>query len=149
MSRLSGVGIASRGYIYNFYYNILYLSYEKQNQKHFTCVALAKKGLVVGALRLSVRPQLLGCLVRVVCNSKSFYFFLFKLCVTVVHILKMCTSYFAHFHVYFLVLRVLNLVIFRPKMRSGCLVCVICNSNRFYSFIFKVRKTPKIRNQYN
>ena len=39
---------------------------------------------------------LLGCLVCVICNSKSFHSLLFKLCITIVHILKMCTSYFVH-----------------------------------------------------
>ena len=69
----------------------------------FTCVALAKAGLVVGPLRPSVRPVVrpsvrnaLGCQVCVICNSKSFHSFLFKLCLMIVHILKMCTSYFVH-----------------------------------------------------
>ena len=50
----------------------------------------------------SVRPSvrlsatLLGCLVCVICNSKSFHSFLFKLCIMIVHILKMCTSHFVH-----------------------------------------------------
>ena len=81
----------------------------------FTCVALAKAGLVVGPLRpsgrpsvrLSVRPSVRpsvcpsvrntsGCQVCVICNSKTFHSFLFKLCLMIVHILKMCTSYFVH-----------------------------------------------------
>ena len=76
----------------------------------FTCVALAKAGLVVGGLRpsvrLSVRPfvcpsvslsaTLMGCLVCVICNSNSFHSFIFKLCLMIVHTLKMCTSYFVH-----------------------------------------------------
>ena len=41
-------------------------------------------------------PMLWGCLVCVICNSKSFHSFLFKLCLMIVHILKMCTFYFVH-----------------------------------------------------
>ena len=65
---------------------------------------LPKAGLVVGPLRpcvrpsicLSVRPSatLFGCLVCVICNSKSFHSFLFKLCIMIVHIFKMCTFNF-------------------------------------------------------
>ena len=81
----------------------------------FTCVALARAGLVVGPLRPSGRPSVrlsvcpsvrpsvcpsvrntLGCQVCVICNSKTFHSFLFKLCLMIVHILKMCTSYFVH-----------------------------------------------------
>ena len=76
----------------------------------FTCVALAKAGLVVGPLRLSVRPSvrsfvcssvhlsatLLGCLVCVICNSNSFHSFIFKLSLMIVHTLKMCTHCFGH-----------------------------------------------------
>ena len=69
----------------------------------FTCMALAKAGLVVGPLRPSGRPSVcpsvrntLGCQVCVICNSKSFHSFLFKLCLMIVHILKMCTIYFVH-----------------------------------------------------
>ena len=72
----------------------------------FTCVALAKAGLVVGPLLPSIRPSvcpfirssatLLGCLVCVICNSNSFHSFVFKLCLMIVHTLKMCTSCFVH-----------------------------------------------------
>ena len=69
----------------------------------FTCVALAKAGLVVGPLRPSGRPSVcpsvrntLGYQVCVICNSKTFHSFLFKLCLMIIHILKMCTSYFVH-----------------------------------------------------
>ena len=58
-----------------------------------TCVALAKAGLVVGPLRSSI---LLGCLVCKICNSKGFHSFLFKHCIMIVRVLKMCTSYFVH-----------------------------------------------------
>ena len=47
---------------------------------------------------LTVHPFaiLLGRLVFVICNSKSFHSFLLKLCIVIVHISKMCTSYFLH-----------------------------------------------------
>ena len=73
----------------------------------FTCVALAKAGLVVGPLR-PVSPSVvcpsvcpsgrntLGCQICVIYNSKSFHSFLFKLCLMIVHILKMCTFYIVH-----------------------------------------------------
>ena len=40
--------------------------------------------------------MLRGGLVCVICNSKSFHSFLFKLCIMIVHILNKCTSYFVH-----------------------------------------------------
>ena len=46
--------------------------------------------------------MLRGCLVCVICNSNSIHFFIFKLCIMIVHTLKMCTSYFARlFHCLF------------------------------------------------
>ena len=83
---------------------------ETQKMLVFSWVALAKAGLVVGPLRLSVRSfvpmfvlmsvrlcaTLLGCLVCVICNSNSFYSLIFKLCLMIVHTLKKCTSYFVH-----------------------------------------------------
>ena len=56
----------------------------------------------------------------------SFLSFLFKLCLMIVHIMKMCTSYFVHISQLFL--GVLNLDIFPSKMLRGGLGCVICNS---------------------
>ena len=35
-----------------------------------------------------------GCLVCVNCNSNIFHSLIFKLCIMIVHTLKMCTSYF-------------------------------------------------------
>ena len=32
----------------------------------------------------------------VICDSNSFHFFIFKLCIMIVHTLKMCTFYFVH-----------------------------------------------------
>ena len=67
-----------------------------------TCVALAKAGLVVGPLCRSGRPSVpntLGCQVYIICNSKSFHSFSFKLCQMIFHILKiLCT-----FHKFFLI----------------------------------------------
>ena len=59
-----------------------------------TCIAVAKAGLVIGPLRPSA--TLLGYLDCVIYSSKSFHFFLFKLCIMIVHILKMCTCHFVH-----------------------------------------------------
>ena len=72
----------------------------------FTCVALAKAGLVMAHLHPSA--TLLGCLVCVICNSKRFHSFSFKLCIMIVHILKMCTSYFMHISRLFSFLRVVG-----------------------------------------
>ena len=44
----------------------------------------------------SVHPHLLGYLVYVIFNSKSFHSFLFQLCIMIVNILMMCTFYFVH-----------------------------------------------------
>ena len=43
----------------------------------------------------SVRNTL-GCQVCVICTSKSYDPFLFKLCLMIGHILKVCTSYFVY-----------------------------------------------------
>ena len=47
-------------------------------------------------LNLDIFPSemLSGCLVFVICNSNSIQYFIFKLCLMVVHTLKMCTFYF-------------------------------------------------------
>ena len=37
-----------------------------------------------------------GCQVCVICNSNSFHSFIFKLCIMIIHTLKMCISYFVH-----------------------------------------------------
>ena len=46
-----------------------------------------------------------GCLVCVNCNSNSFHSFKFKLCIMIVHTLKMCISYFIFykFHDFFFI----------------------------------------------
>ena len=45
----------------------------------------------------SVCPSIFWGLVCIICNSnKSFHSFIFKLCIMIVHTLKMCTYYFVH-----------------------------------------------------
>ena len=79
------------------------------------------------------------CLVCVICNSKSIHSFIFKLCIMVVHTLKMCTFYFMHISlIFFHFWGVLNLDIFSLEMLRWYLVCVICNSKSFHSLIFKL-----------
>ena len=45
--------------------------------------------------------MLRGCLVFVICNSNSIHYFIFKLCLMVVHTLKMCTFYFVQISFFF------------------------------------------------
>ena len=40
--------------------------------------------------------MLKGSLVCVLCDSNSFHSFVFKLCIMIIHILKICTSQFVH-----------------------------------------------------
>ena len=55
------------------------------------------------------------------------------------HIDNVHQSFCAHLINIFLFLGLLNLDIFFPsEMLRGCLVCVICNSSSFHSFIFKL-----------
>ena len=78
-------------------------------------------------------------LVCVICNSKSFHSIIFKLCIMIVHSLNVCLSFSVQNLInIFLVLGLSNLNIFPSKMLRGCLVCVICNSSSFHSFIFKL-----------
>ena len=58
----------------------------------------------------------------------------------IVHILKMCTSYFVHIiqGFFFSVLRGVELRYFPSKMLRGGLVFVICSSKSFCSFSFKL-----------
>ena len=64
----------------------------------YALFATNKNPFVRESVCLSVNPSaiLLGRLVFVICNSKSFHSFLLKLCNVIVHISKMCTSYFVH-----------------------------------------------------
>ena len=80
--------------------------------------------------------MLKGCLVCVICNTNSIHSFLFKLCIMIVHILKMCTFYFVHISGFlFLFLRgVEPRHFFHPK----CLgVPSLCNAY-IHSFSFKL-----------
>ena len=95
MLRFAFRPLTSAVYMHSSIKNIELQGTAKSKKCIVTCVALAKAGLVVGPLRPSVRNTL-GCQVCVICNSKSFYSFLFKLCLMIVHILKMCTFYFVH-----------------------------------------------------
>ena len=92
---------------------------------------------------LFIHPSILqffGCLVCVICNSKSFHSFLFKFCIIVIfHILKMCTSNFVHISwIFFNFWEVLNLDIFPFKMLRWWMDCVICCSESFHYSIFKL-----------
>ena len=76
-----------------------------------------------------------GCLACVICNSNSIHSFIFKLCIMIVHTLKMYTSYFVRlFHCFFLIFDRCRTKSFfshlyvRPQHFMGCQVCVICNS---------------------
>ena len=78
-----------------------------------------------------------GCLVCAICNSNSFCSFIFKLCVMIVHILKICTFYFVHnLWIFSHFLGLLDLDFFPFKMHRGYLVCVISYSNKcFFPYI--------------
>ena len=74
-----------------------------------------------------------GCQVCVICNSNSFHSFIFKLCIMIVHTLKMCTIFFVYISwLFFSFLGVFNLDIFFSKMLRRCLVCVICTPKLTY-----------------
>ena len=83
-----------------------------------------------------------GCLVCIICNSKSLHFLLFKLCIMIIHTRKYMTvhlQFCANLINIFLYFRSVELKIFYPsEMLRGCLVCVICDSSSFHSFIFKL-----------
>ena len=59
--------------------------------------------LILVGLDLDIFPSKMhrGFLVCVICISKSFHFFLFELCMMIVHILKMCTFYFVYVSCFF------------------------------------------------
>ena len=87
---------------------------------------------------LSVHPQPLGCLVCVICYSKSFHSFVFKLYNDCSHNENVHFLFCAHFMNIFSFLGVLNFSSYPSKMLRWHLVCVICNSNSFHTFIFKL-----------
>ena len=72
--------------------------------------------------------MLRGYLVCVICNSNSFHSFIFKLCTH-----WRCAPTFLFTFDNILFLGVLNLDIINSRPSLG-LHCVICNSNRYYSF---------------
>ena len=96
-------------------------------------------------LDIFFHPQCLGgCLACAICNFNSIHSFIFKLCILIVHTLKMCTSYFVKlFYCFSHFWSVLNLDMFfhlsiSPQHFMRCQVCVICNSKSFPSFLFKL-----------
>ena len=94
-----------------------------------------------GVLNLDIFPleMLRWFLVCVICNSKSFHSLIFKLCIMIVHTLNMCLSFLCKFDKHFFIFRAVELRHFFPsEMLRGCLICVICNSSSFHSFIFKL-----------
>ena len=65
-----------------------------------------------------------GCLVCVICNSNSFYSFLYKLCIMIVHTLKMCTSYYMHISwISFSFVGILNINIFHLTLKAPPIIC--------------------------
>ena len=70
---------------------------DRKASRFNTCFALASSGSTPSVcLCVHLSATLLGCLVCVICNSNSFHSYIFKLCLMIVHTLKMCTSYFGH-----------------------------------------------------
>ena len=111
----------------------------------------------VVTLHLYPSATLLGCLVCVICNSKSSIPFSFysNFVFIIVHTLKMCTSYFVHISWIFPhFCRVVTLHLYPSATLLGCLVCVICNSKSsipfsFYSnFVFIIVHTLKLCTSY-
>ena len=85
--------------------------------------------------------MLRGCLVCVICISKSIHSFIFKLCTMIVHTLKMCMHFLfcTGFIIFFSFLMGVELRhFFHPQCLGGCLACVICNSKSIHAFIFKL-----------
>ena len=90
-------------------------------------------GLILDIFSLMLR----WFLVCLIVNSKSFHSLIFKLCIMIVHTLNMCLSFLCKFDKHFLIFRAVDLDIFSSEMLRGCLVCVICNSSSFHSFIIQ------------
>ena len=61
----------------------------------FCAHLIKKKNLILRGVELRHFPSemLRECLVCVICNSYSFHSFIFKLCIMIVHTLKMCASH--------------------------------------------------------
>ena len=80
--------------------------------------------------------MLMGCLNCVICDSSSFHSFIFKL--NMLWLLTRWTCVHPIFYAYLIIfLGLLNLDIITSTPPLDYL-CVICNSNRFHSFIFKL-----------
>ena len=83
-----------------------------------------------------------GCLVCVICNSNSIHYFIFKLCIMVVHTLKMCTSYFVQISFFSLFRQMLNLDIFKQfpllYIKTLCYDCHTLNMYTLYLCIFDI-----------
>ena len=92
-------------------------------------------------LRHFFAPEMFrGCLVCVICNSNRIHSFIFKLCIMIVHKLKMCPFYFMHIsQIFFFIFGGLVLRHFFIRNAWMVLVCLICNLSSFYSFIIKLR----------
>ena len=79
--------------------------------------------------------MLMGCLICVICDSSSFHSFIFKL--NMLWLLTHWTCVHPVFWAYLIIfLGLLNLDIITSTPLLDYL-CLICNSNRFHSFIFK------------
>ena len=104
-----------------------------------------KTGLVVPsiclALRLSIRPSTtFWYLVCVICNSKSFHSFLFNLCIMIVLILKMCTSYIEHISQFFLTFEgCWTKTFFHPKYIGVLSLCNLLLPTIFIPLYLNVR----------
>ena len=78
------------------------------------------------------------CLVCVICNSNSFYSFIFKTFHNEFsHIEDMHLLFCAHLIIFYYILGLLNLNIIMSAPPLVCLHCVICNSNNYHFYLFK------------
>ena len=84
--------------------------------------------------------MLSGCLVCVICDTSSFHSSIFKtLYVMIALTLNMCAPYILCTFDNILGLLNLDIITFTSSLEClHCFLCVICNSNRFHSFIFKL-----------
>ena len=99
-------------------------------------------GLLILDIVKSAPP--LECLYCVICNSNSLYSFLFKPCIPLPGILKMCTFYFcaALIYIFSYFFSMLNLdILLQPQHIDlhlqhlwGTCFYIICNTNSFHSF---------------
>ena len=76
-----------------------YLNYLRRLSESMSIVVMYIFFSFLGALNLEDIVQfrmLRCCLIRVIRKSKSFHSSIFKLCIIIVHTLKICTSDFLH-----------------------------------------------------